>query len=203
MHQPSDSLLCEEERRALLSLARQAIWDTVRRLRLPDPPPIEGRLAEPRGAFVTLRSNGRLCGCIGRTDAALPLAEAVLECAITAASQDPRFKPLRAEELTALEIEISVLSELRLIRLEEMQLGLHGIVVVRGRDRGLLLPQVAIERDWSASQFLEAVCQKAGLEPVAWQDPETRLFAFTAEVFSDRGHLIAEAPPALRANLVE
>lgn len=203
MHLPSDSLLSEEERRALLSLARQAIWETVCRLRFPDPPPIQGRLAEPRGAFVTLRSNGRLRGCIGRADADQPLAEAVLQCAITAASQDPRFKPLCAEELAALEIEISVLSELRPIRQEEMQPGLHGIVVVRGRNRGLLLPQVAIERNWSASRFLEAVCQKAGLEPVAWQDPETRLFAFTAEVFSDTSHLNAEAQPALPANLVE
>ncbi len=203
MHLPSDPLLSEEERRVLLSLARQGIFDVVSRLRFPDPPPMQGRLAEPRAAFVTLRCSGRLRGCIGRSDAAHPLAEAVLQYAITAASQDLRFEPLRAEEIAGLEIEISVLSELRLMRLEEIERGLHGILVVRGISRALLLPQVAPERNWSVTQFLEAVCRKAGLEPDAWRDPETELFGFTAEVFSDSGRLSAETQPALRANPIE
>jgi AMMECR1 domain-containing protein len=91
------------------------------------------------------------------------------------------------EELTGLEIEISVVSELRPVRPEEIEPGVHGIVVCRGASRGLLLPQVALEHNWSATQFLEAACRKAGLGAGAWRDPETKLFAFTAEVFSEVG----------------
>jgi AMMECR1 domain-containing protein len=87
--------------------------------------------------------------------------------------------------MAALEIEISVLSAPRPIRPEEIRLGVEGIVVAWGEKRGLLLPQVAVEQNWSAGQFLEAACRKAGLEVGAWRRPETKLFAFTAEVFCD------------------
>jgi AmmeMemoRadiSam system protein A len=129
-------------------------------------------------------------GCIGRTDAPHDLAETVLQCAITAASQDTRFNPLCPEEVARLEIEISVISEPRPVRPEEIELGTHGIIAVRGGSRGLLLPQVATERNWSTTQFLEAACQKAKLTPDAWRDPETNLLAFSAEVFSDAGVLV-------------
>jgi AmmeMemoRadiSam system protein A len=188
---PHFDSLSEEDRRILLSRARQAILETICRSRFPDLPSVSGRLAQPGGAFVTLRCAGKLRGCIGRAEAAQELAETVLQCAITAASQDPRFKPLCPEELAPLEIEISVLSEPHPVRPEEIELGIHGIIVVCGANRGLLLPQVAIERNWSATQFLEAVCRKARLRPDAWRDPETKLFAFTAEVFSDAG-LVAQ-----------
>jgi AMMECR1 domain-containing protein len=103
--------------------------------------------------------------------------------------------------LAGLEIEISVVSEPRPVRLEEIQLGLHGIVVCRGASRGLLLPQVALERNWSTTQFLEAACRKAGLEAGIWRDPETKLFAFTAEVFSEIGVVrLQEQPPRGRSN---
>jgi AmmeMemoRadiSam system protein A len=187
MHLPSDPLLSDEARHTLLARARQAIFETVSCLRFPDLPRAIGPLADPGGAFVTLRCHGKLRGCIGRTDASHALAETVVQCAITAALQDPRFNPLRMEELTALEIEISVVSEPRPVRLEEIELGIHGIVVCSGGSRGLLLPQVALEHNWSATQFLEAACRKAGLEAGMWRDPETKLFAFTAEVFSEIG----------------
>lgn len=177
--------LSEEDRRTLLSRARQAVSQTVWRLRFPDLPAPTGRLAEPGAAFVTLRCNGKLRGCIGRTDATLQLEETVLQCAITAASQDPRFKPVCPEEVARLEIEISVLSDSRPIRPEEIAPGMHGIIVIRGGSRGLLLPQVATERNWTAMQFLDAACRKANLEADAWRDPETTLLAFTTEVFSD------------------
>src|SRR4029077_11466109 len=105
MHLPSDPLLSDEDRRALLARARQAIFETVSCLRFPDLSRAIGPLADPGGAFVTLRCHGKLRGCIGRTDASHALAETVVQCAITAALQDPRFNPLRMEELTALEIE--------------------------------------------------------------------------------------------------
>src|SRR5437879_3583736 len=168
---PCDAL-SEEDRRTLLSRARQSIFETICRRRFPDLPLVAGRLAEPRAAFVTLSCNGKLRGCVGRTEAALPLAETVVQCAITAASQDPRFTPLCAKELAGLEIEISVLSEPRPVRGEEIEAGIHGIIVIRGARRALLLPQVAVERVWSPIQFLQAACRKAELEPDAWRDPE-------------------------------
>src|SRR2546428_3887228 len=160
----SDSMLCDEDRRALLARARQAVFEAVR-LCLADLPPAAGRLAEPGGAFVTLLCDGKLRGCIGHTDCETALAETVVQCAITAAMRDPRFKPLRVEELAGLEIEISVVSELRPIRPEELELGVHGIVVIRGGSRGLLLPQVAVERHCAATQSLEATCPEARLAP--------------------------------------
>jgi AmmeMemoRadiSam system protein A len=177
--------LCCEDRRALLAWARRAIAETISSQALPDLPAPEGRLAWPGGAFVTLRSKGMLRGCIGRIEADHALAETVAQCAITAALQDPRFEPLRMDELDGLQIEISVVSELSPVRFEEIQPGAHGIVVTRGASRALLLPQVAIERDWSTTEFLRAACRKANLPSDAWRDPETSLFAFFAEVFSE------------------
>jgi len=191
MHLRSDRALSGEECRALLALARQAIVETISS-NFPDPAQVTGRLAEPRGAFVTLRRHGKLRGCIGQPDAANGLGETVVQCAITAALRDPRFGPLRMEEIDGLEIEISVISEVRPVRTEEIELGTHGIVVTGGGKRGLLLPQVAVERNWSVTQFLEAVCRKAGLEPSAWREADTKLFTFTAEMFSDAGALTAE-----------
>jgi AmmeMemoRadiSam system protein A len=194
MHQRSDVLLSEEDRRELLALARQAILESVSSSSFPDLLWAAGRLAEPRGAFVTLRLNGKVHGCIGQPDAAHGLAETVVQCAITAALRDPRFRPLRAEETDELEIEISVLSEMQPVRPEEIELGIHGIVVTGGGRRGLLLPQVARQHNWSITQLLEAVCRKAGLEVGAWREPETKLFAFTAEVFSDVVAFTTEQP---------
>jgi AmmeMemoRadiSam system protein A len=117
-----------------------------------------------------------------------------VQCAITAALRDPRFRPLWAEEINELEIEISVLSQLHPARPEEIELGTHGIVVTSGGKRGLLLPQVAVERTWSVTQFLEAACRKAGLHAGAWREPDTKLFVFRAEVFSDAGAVASEWP---------
>lgn len=196
MRRRSDLPLSDEVRCALLKCARKAILDTVSSSRLPDLPPVAGRLAELRGAFVTLRWSAKLRGCIGQPDATHGLAETVVQCAITAALRDPRFEPLHVEELDGLEIEISVLSELRPVRPEEIELGTHGIVVTGGGRRGLLLPQVALERNWSVIQFLEAACRKGGLEASAWRNRETELFAFTAEVFSDAEAFTVEELPA-------
>jgi AmmeMemoRadiSam system protein A len=192
MHPRSDLPLSDEIRRELLVLARKVILETVSSSNFPDVAQVTGRLAEPRAAFVTLRFYGKLRGCIGQPDGAQGLAETVAQCAITAALRDPRFGPLRAEEIDGLEIEISVTSELRPVRPEEIELGTHGLVVVSGGRRGLLLPKVAVERNWSVTQFLEATCRKMGLQANAWREPDTKLFAFTAEVFSDAGALTAE-----------
>jgi AmmeMemoRadiSam system protein A len=114
-----------------------------------------------------------------------PLAETVVRVAISAALNDSRFPEIQADELGRLDIEISVLSIPEPISPEAIVTGVHGLLVVKDEKRGLLLPQVASERKWSAQQFLEETCAKADLPPDAWREASTRILAFTAEVFSE------------------
>lgn len=188
------SPLSSDERRALLDRARQAITQAVCSQSIADFLAPAGRLAELGAAFVTVHCASRLRGCVGRTDRTLELAEVVAQCAIAAASQDTRFRPVEAFELDRISIEISVLSELQPLAPQAFEAGTHGVVVCRGERRGLLLPQVAAERGWPIERFLEETCRKAGLEPVAWRDPETQILGFTAEVFSEAEFLQQEFP---------
>jgi AmmeMemoRadiSam system protein A len=178
------SPLPSDERRALLEVARRAIRDAVEHGRRPELPERSPDL--PRGGvFVTLHQGKRLRGCIGMIEMAAPLEASVAHCAVAAAMEDPRFAPVRREEIPGLTIEISLLSPPAPIEPEAVVAGRHGLIVSRGYRRGLLLPQVAPEQSWSAERFLEETCAKAGLERDAWRDPETRVEAFTAEVFSE------------------
>jgi AmmeMemoRadiSam system protein A len=177
--------LPEAERRALLELARHALTEAVLRGNTLDVPPPAGLLAQPAGVFVTLHHAGRLRGCLGQVEAARPVAEAVAQMAIAVSRQDPRFEPVTADELSGLEIEISVLSPMKLIAPEQIEVGRHGLLVRRGAFRGLLLPQVPEQYHWSRERFLEETCAKAGLPRDAWKDPATQIEAFTAEVFSE------------------
>jgi AmmeMemoRadiSam system protein A len=188
--EPAAQLSISEERQ-LLALARHAIVEAVLHDRVPDLPQLSGgALSEHRGVFVSLHRRGRLRGCVGRTRVSLPLVETVAQCAISAALGDPRFVPVKPEEVDELGIEVSVLSEPRRVTwqaIEGFEIGKYGFLVVRGVQQGLLLPQVARERDWLAKRFVEEVCRKAGLEPGAWRDRETQIFAFTVEAFSEAG----------------
>ncbi len=179
------SPLCSDDRRALLDLARRAIVEAVHHGRVLDFPAPVGALAQSSGAFITLQRRGQLCGCIGQVGPHESLAETVARCAIAAATKDPRFRPVRAEELGELEIEVSVLSALEPIQPEAIEVGRHGLVVQRYHQRGVLLPKVAAEHAWSRDRFLQETCAKAGMELEAWKDPATSLMAFTAEVFSE------------------
>lgn len=125
-----------------------------------------------------------LRGCIGFPYPVKPLAEAVQEAAVGAALQDPRFPPLRAEELSALEIEISVLTPPKSLEPSQVKVGVHGLIVSRGGRSGLLLPQVAMEYGWDAPTFLAQTCLKAGLPKDAWRK-DAELSAFEAQVFSE------------------
>lgn len=177
--------LPNDARRALLELARRSITEAVqhdRPLAVPFP---TGDLAQATGVFVTLRRRGRLRGCIGQVEAIEPLALAVPRCAAAAALEDPRFEKMQPAELADLDIEISVLSALRPIAVCEIELGRHGLVVTRGHQRGLLLPQVAADFHWTPEHFLEETCRKGGLGQDDWKDPATRVEGFTAEIFSD------------------
>ena len=187
-------------RRALLALARGAIvaesalresGPAGRPSPLPPGPSspaiLPAFLEERRGAFVTLTLRARLRGCIGRVEPDQALRSMIPAVACLAAFADPRFPPVGAQELAALVIEISLLSPpAAVIDPAEVVVGRHGLAVARGGRRGLLLPQVAVEYAWSREEFLDQVCVKAGLPAGAWREPDTRLQAFTAEVFSER-----------------
>ena len=178
--------LSETDRGLLLELARQAIAEAVSRQKPELRMAFGAGLTEKRGVFVTLQLRGRLRGCIGVVEAYEPVRDAVVRCAVSAALQDPRFLPVRPEEVAELQIEISLLSPLEPIRPEEVEIGKHGLLISRDANRGLLLPQVAVEHKLSREQFLDETCRKAGLPPNAWQDPETHILSFTCEVFSEQ-----------------
>lgn len=173
----------------LLDLGRAAVVAAVRGY---DPPGADADpgWAVPADAFVTLRRRGQLRGCIGTLGAGWSVGRSVVHAGEMAALEDPRFPPVGAEELTELDIEVSILTPPR--PLEEpgdFVPGRHGIVVeARGR-RGLLLPQVATEMGWGAAEMLAGACEKAGLRPDAWLDPGTRLEVF--EVVRAEGPVVA------------
>lgn len=179
------SPLADREKHLLLELARRALTAGVEKRESVSDFPDDEVLRQPGGAFVTLHRRGRLRGCVGQLPSKDPLIEVVAHCAKAAALEDPRFKPVRAEEVAEIEIELSILSPLQDTTPEKIEAGKHGLVVSRGWQRGVLLPQVATEFKWRAARFLEETCVKAGLEREAWQDPHTRIQAFTAEVFSE------------------
>ncbi len=181
------SRLSSDDWLALVEIARRAIASAILEKRILDFPAFPAPLSEPRGAFVSLYRAGVLRGCVGQVENPGPLADVVARSAINAALYDSRFAPVGAEEVASLEIEISVLTAPERILPEAIVAGRHGLMVARGSLSGLLLPQVATERNWSARRLLEETCIKAGLARDAWRDPATDVFGFTAEVFSEKG----------------
>ena len=177
--------LSEAEQRTALELARRAVTEAVSHRSMPDQIPRDGVFAEQRGVFVTLHVAGRLHGCIGVIEAHEPLGDAIVRCAASAALEDTRFAPLTAEQLGALGVEISLLSPLVAIQPESIEIGRHGLFISYHAQRGLLLPQVAIEQHLTREDFLSETCRKAGLRPETWREPDAALFGFTCEVFSD------------------
>ena len=191
-------MLTHELKRELLGIARSSIAAALRQRPartsdvLATPPSQE--LLEPRGAFVTIRIDGDLRGCIGYMEPVLPLAEVVAEVAMKAALDDPRFPPLTTHELERADLEISILSPLRHIRgKEEVVVGTHGLMLEMGFGKGVLLPQVAVEYGWDAEEFLEAVSRKSGLHKLAWKEPDARISVFTAEVIDEK-EVVREYP---------
>ena len=178
--------LSDADKKLLLQMARASIEAHLLDKPLPALETVPRSLCEPRGAFVSLHRKGQLRGCIGYLEAVKPLGQTVREMAASAAFHDPRFRPLGREELADLEVEISVLSPMRLMKnIDEIQVGTHGLYIVQGSCRGLLLPQVATEYNWDRLTFLAQTCCKAGLTSSAWKDPDTKIYLFTAEIFGD------------------
>ncbi len=187
--------LSAEARRALIAVARRSVEAAVRGEPSPEFPPeaLEGavgdELAEPRGCFVTLKTKGRLRGCLGHFEADAPARERVREMARASALEDPRFggDRIRPDELADVDIEISVLHPREKVEDPlDIELGRDGIYVRSGARAGCFLPQVATETGWTKEQFLSHCCShKAGLAPDAWRAPSTEVLRFRAEVFGD------------------
>lgn len=179
--------MTQEEGVLLLKIARSTIESHLRH-KVPRIPEVKsGGLLERKGAFVTLyQREGELRGCIGRLEPAEPLLQTVSEMALEAAFHDPRFLPLREEELAEISLEVSVLSPMKKIKdIREVVVGRDGLLIQRGPASGLLLPQVATENRWTKEQFLAYTCRKAGLFDDAWKREGTEIHAFTAEIFSE------------------
>jgi AmmeMemoRadiSam system protein A len=176
--------LTDAEKDRLLELARSALEEAVRWGKVSEVAEPAEALRAPSGAFVTLTRGKHLRGCIGHIDAVKPLYATVRECARAAALDDPRFDPVTPAELPSLRLEISILSPLRDVVPQQVEVGRHGLLISRGALRGLLLPQVAVEWNWDREQFLEETCVKAGLPPDAWKHG-ARIQAFTAQILKE------------------
>jgi AmmeMemoRadiSam system protein A len=144
-------------------------------------------LLQPRGVFVSLKRHrdAELRGCVGRADAREPLLAAVARAAVAAATSDPRFAPVTAAELPTLAVQISVLGPLVVVRPEQVQVGVHGLMITHLGRQGLLLPQVAVREGWDRERLLVWTCRKAGLPPESWREAACRIEAFTAQWFED------------------
>ena len=189
----ASSTLTDADRRLLLRLARAAAAAAV----VNDTPPapevvaaeagmtVSPRLRQARGAFVTLTLKGHLRGCIGVIEPAKPLVDAVMDNGAAAAVSDPRFPPLREEELAQVEVEVSALTPLRPVTgPEAIELGRHGILLSRGRRRAVFLPQVAPEQGWDLPTTLDHLAVKAGLPADAWREG-CSFEVFEAEICSE------------------
>lgn len=177
--------LTVEERKELLEIARKTLEVYLDTGRMPDVEVRNPALRKEGAAFVTLEKGNRLRGCIGYTEPRFPLYRTVMECAIAAATEDPRFPPVTREELDDLTIEISVLTPFREVeKIDEIEVGRHGLMVIKGFHRGLLLPQVPVEYGWDRETFLSQTCVKAGLPPDEWKKG-VKILSFEAEVFGE------------------
>lgn len=183
-----------------VKIARYTVDEWVKNKHRPERDEIESifgllsdEFIENRGCFVTINTypEHELRGCIGYPEPVLPFYKALVESAISACN-DPRFPPLRREELDNIVIEVSVLTKPELIKVKDpreypkvIKIGKDGLIIEKGFRSGLLLPQVATENNMDAKEFLLHLCLKAGLPYTAWIDPDTKIYRFSAEIFSE------------------
>jgi uncharacterized protein len=179
-------LLTKKEQKELLKIARDTIVSFVTTGKVPAVVTASKGLQAANGCFVTIKQHGQLRGCIGNFVSDQPLYRLVQEMAVSAATRDPRFYPMKQQDLTEFDLEISVLSPLTLAEsMDEIQVGTHGIYLVRGSYRGVLLPQVATEYGWDRDTFLKHTCLKAGLPENAWKK-DCQIYLFSAQVFGEK-----------------
>lgn len=183
-----ESGLSEDDKETLINIARTTIEQRVKGEAVPEFDVDSPILKENRGAFVTIHKHGGLRGCIGYIQAIKPLYITIQEMAEAAALSDHRFPPVSKEELDDLDLEISVLTPLRKISdVNEIETGKHGIVLKKGYNQGVFLPQVATEQGWDRITFLNEICFKAGLrDKNCWREKDAEIFIFSAEVFKEK-----------------
>ena len=196
-------LLTDEEGKIALAAAKSAVYGKVAKTAkasgafgdAPSAPANIGEyeiFGEKRGVFVTLTEDGELRGCIGYPYPVLPLGEALHDAAVSAAVRDPRFMPVRENELAALEFEVTILTPPELLtcsaadRPKNIEVGRHGLIIKDRGMSGLLLPQVATEYGWDAEEFLMHTCIKAGTDKNAWKRDDVSLYTFEGQIFSER-----------------
>ncbi|KJJ85695.1 dioxygenase [Candidatus Omnitrophus magneticus] len=183
-----DTTMNTEQKKKLLEIARNSLkyyLETGKKLEIN----IEDKLLlKELGAFVTLHKYGQLRGCIGHITAQGPLYLTVRDMAIAAGTTDPRFSPVRIQEMDSIDIEISVLSQPEKIKdYKKIEMGNHGVIVQQGFKSGVYLPQVATETGWSREEFMNSLCaHKTGIESNAWKTGACDIYIFTAEVFGEK-----------------
>ena len=186
-------MIKDDEGEFLVKLARNSIETYLKdRKIITVPEDVNPILKEERGAFVTLTKDGDLRGCIGYPEPVKPLALAVIEVAISAATGDPRFPQVTLSEMEKIHVEVSVLTKPELVEvekpaeyLEKIEVGKDGLIAEKGIYRGLLLPQVPVEWNWDVEEFLVNTCMKAGLSPDCWLQEGVKLYSFQAQIFDE------------------
>jgi len=182
-----------EKGQFLVKTARKAVNVWVKAAVEYKPKDYPREFDQKRGVFTTLHTYpGReLRGCIGYPEPTLPLIKAVVSSAVSA-TRDPRFHSLKEKELDKIVVEVSVLTEPKLIKaddpsdyLKKIKLGRDGLIIEKGLHRGLLLPQVPVEWHWDVETFLVHLCMKASLAPKQWLEKGTKLYCFQSDVFAE------------------
>jgi len=188
MHKP----LTLEQGKRLIRTAKNIIHSILLNSKFEIDPEFKKEFSFKSGCFVTLTINRKLRGCIGYPEAIFPLWKSLIDSAKNAAFFDPRFDALKLDEFKDVKIEVSVISEPELIKVNEpkdyidnIQIGKHGLIVENGNNKGLLLPQVATEWNWDAVSFLENCSLKAGLMKNSWKEKSTKVYRFFGEIFSE------------------
>lgn len=181
-------MLGKKDAEELINLARKAVRQK-KDLKVDN---LKSRFNNKRGVFITVKTypERRLRGCIGIPRPRKPLYKAVIKAARDAAYSDPRFPPLKKEDLGSITVELSILTLPEKVETEEapkeIKVGEDGLIVSKGIRTGLLLPQVAVDRDWDSKEFLEETCRKAGLPRDAWKSEDTEIQVFQAQVFKEK-----------------
>jgi len=189
--------LTDEEGKFLVNLARQTVKEYLNNGKvLQVTQNVSAKLMEPCGVFVTINrfysGTKRLRGCIGLPYPTTPLAKAVIEAAISASTQDPRFPPVAINELDQIVFEVSIMTPPELVKadkpteyLTKIKVGRDGLILEHGYNKGLLLPQVPVDLNWNEEEFLCQTAMKAGLQPDAWLLKNTKLYSFQAIIFEE------------------
>ena len=186
IYREEENMLNAAQKKRLMEIARKTMEAYVKEGKITEFKEEDPALLKVQGAFVTLRKSGELRGCIGNIIGQEPLYLTVRDMAIESSTRDPRFPAVTAAELKDIKIEISVLSEPKaVIKVEEIAMGTHGVILKQGFRSAVYLPQVATETGWTREEFLLNLCHKAGLPPTAWKDKKTELLTFTAQVFEE------------------